>query len=129
MTEVFAAKTRGTTYQFGADTYKVYHLRRGNSDNKEAEAQPGFLQVLMTSEQGESHWLTSLEKQPAPPARLGLANWLSDTQNGAGHLLARVMVNRLWHYHFGRGIVSTPSDFGTRGERPTHPELLDWLAS
>jgi hypothetical protein len=57
-----------------------------------------------------------------------LANWLTDAQQGAGHLLARVIVNRLWQHHLGRGIVGTPSDFGVQGERPTHPELLDYLA-
>jgi hypothetical protein len=61
--------------------------------------------------------------------RRALAEWLTDTETGAGQLLARVIVNRLWQHHFGRGLVATPSDFGNRGERPSHPELLDFLAS
>jgi hypothetical protein len=58
--------------------------------------------------------------------RIALANWIADAGNP---LTARVIVNRLWHYHFGTGLVDTPSDFGINGSRPTHPELLDFLAS
>jgi hypothetical protein len=58
-----------------------------------------------------------------------LADWLTDEHQGAGYLLARVIVNRLWQHHLGRGIVGTPSDFGSQGAAPTHPELLDYLAT
>ena len=62
---------------------------------------------------------------PEPERRLGLAHWIADPTNP---LTARVFVNRVWQHHFGRGIVGSPSDFGRNGEKPTHPELLDWLA-
>ena len=75
-------------------------------------------------------WLEVLGGQPVPAdggsGRLALAGWLSAPENP---LIARVMVNRIWLGHFGRGIVATPSDFGSRGRPPTNPELLDWLAS
>ena len=108
---------------------QTYFLKRGDANQKDGEATQGFLQVLMRGGKNEQSW------QVAPPEgwrtsyrRRSLANWLADTEHGAGHLLARVMANRLWQHHLGRGIVNTPNDFGLQGELPTHPQLLDWLA-
>jgi len=115
----------------GDDFLKETHfLRRGDPGQKNGVAQVAFLQSLMPDAEAQTKWV-----KPAPEGsrlsyrRTAFANWITDTQNGAGHLLARVIVNRLWQQHFGRGIVATVSDFGIRGEPPTHPELLDFLAS
>jgi hypothetical protein len=109
---------------------QTHLLSRGDVNRKEEVAAPGFLQVLTDSSRDESHGSVNPPKDWTRTSfdRARLANWITDP-DGAGQLAARVMVNRLWQHHFGRGIVATPNDFGTQGEPPTHPELLDWLAS
>jgi hypothetical protein len=120
---VFAAGNKGND---------VYYLNRGDVGKKAGIATPGFLEVLMYGSTDDESWTgepTTAKNKPAIEPRVALANWMTDTDHGAGQLLARVIVNRLWQHHLGRGIVSTPNDFGTQGDRPTHPELLDYLAS
>ena len=109
---------------------QTHLLRRGDPSQKESPAQPGFLPVLIRADTSPRRWSSK-----PPPAwnrsgfhRASLAKWITDPELGAGALLARVIVNRLWHHHFGTGIVATPSNFGKMGARPSHPELLDWLA-
>ena len=93
----------------------------GDPQKKGTPVVPASLQVLEKT--GPHYSLGS--KTPESQRRLALAKWLVDPENP---LTPRVLVNRLWHYHFGTGIVDTPSDFGKLGGQPTHPELLDWLA-
>jgi hypothetical protein len=98
----------------------TYILRGGTYEAKVREVQPGFLGVLgLPAPKFEPNEHTT-------GRRTALANWIADPSNP---LTARVIVNRLWAGHFGRGIVGTPSDFGVMGDRPTHPELLDYLAT
>lgn len=104
----------------------VRFLIRGDPDNARDVVTTGFPSFLVGTNTPVSRWFNGLNGQPG---RVALARWITDPQGGAGHVLARVIVNRLWHHHFGRGLVTTPNDFGTRGDRPTHPELLDWLAA
>jgi hypothetical protein len=94
----------------------------GNPQRKGDAVQPASLSVLNST---PSHYQLD-EKQDEAARRVALAKWITAPDNP---LTARVLVNRIWHYHFGKGIVDTPSDFGYMGSRPTHPELLDWLAA
>lgn len=100
----------------------IHILHRGEITKPKAEVQPGALTCLQQLSakfdlQGATH---------ESARRVALANWLSHRDNP---LTWRSIVNRIWQQHFGRGIVSTPNDFGRMGALPTHPELLDWLAT
>jgi hypothetical protein len=92
---------------------------RGSHLNLAQEPEPrGFLKVI-------DHLVEPPPIGPDVSGRLELAKWITHSEHP---LTSRVLVNRVWRWHFGRGLVSTPSNFGTTGSEPTHPELLDWLA-
>ena len=97
-------------------------LKRGNAMDEGEVVHPGAVAALrsLSSDFGIQ------PNAPDSERRKQLAYWLTDPENP---LFNRVIVNRLWHYHFGTGIVETPNDFGFNGGRPSHPDLLDWLAS
>jgi hypothetical protein len=101
-------------------------LIRGDSGNPGDEVQPSFVQVLCDPDEAAVPLPTPTKEAPSSGRRTVFADWVTSPRHP---LTSRVIVNRLWHYHFGRGIVETPNDFGRSGLRPSHPELLDWLAT
>jgi hypothetical protein len=108
--------------EIGPKPRETYVLIRGSAHARGELVQPGFLSVLSDDD--------PLLPQPdsggqSSGRRLVFARWVANANNP---LTARVMANRLWQYHFGRGIVTSPNNFGLQGDAPTHPELLDWLA-
>ena len=106
----------------------TWFLNRGDVNLKEFTVSPGVIGVITSEDHLEFDQWTHTNGAESHGSRSSLAKWISDTDNGAGPLLARVIANRVWQFHFGRGIVTTPNDFGARGARRSHPDLLEWLA-
>ena len=109
-------------YEEGPKAPVTHVLKRGNPDQRGPAAEPGLPAVLAAKQFGQT-------PRPTPRSsgrRLWMAHWLSSPENP---LVARVIANRIWQFHFGRGIVASANDLGVMGDEPTHPELLDWLAS
>ncbi|HEV8061789.1 MAG TPA: PSD1 and planctomycete cytochrome C domain-containing protein [Gemmataceae bacterium] len=110
------------SFRPSATPRQVYRLVRGEIRNRAEEAHPGALSCI----EGVSYRLSPGAAADDGERRAALARWLSDRQNG---LIWRSIANRVWQYHFGRGLVDTPNDFGRMGSPPSHPELLEWLAA
>src|SRR5688500_9203193 len=115
---------------FGPEPRENFLLSRGDFRAKSELAQLGFLTALTRGKTAEEYWSEARSvryRDDSTQQRRALAEWMTDLDHGAGNLAARVMVNRMWQHHFGEGLVRTVNDFGTRGQLPTHPELLEWL--
>src|SRR5262249_20124374 len=101
---------------------KTYVMLGGDYNRHGDEVQPGIPAVV---DNGGAHMPSTENKTSGAGRRLALAHWIANSENP---LTARVIVNRVWMYHFGRALVNTPSNFGQSGDPPTHLELLDYLA-
>lgn len=105
--------------RFDAKPAVTRRFQRGDAMQPREAVQPGALTAIPIALNIESNASEQVR-------RLALARWIADPRNP---LTARVIVNRIWQWHFGDGLASTPSDFGVNGGRPSHPELLDWLTN
>ena len=113
----------GPPYEPGVPVSRV--MIRGEYDHPGEVVEPGFLSCISGHQKPAKIRLDPFKRWPTRSRRMALAQWIASPANP---LTARVMANRVWHWRFGRGIVGTPSDFGSLGDPPSHPELLDWLA-
>jgi cytochrome c553 len=118
----YGTGTFGGTGANGGKPRPIYLLARGQVTTPGREASPGALAML--SFQPARFALP--KDAPEGERRAALAHWITDKNNP---LTWRSLVNRVWQYHFGAGLVTTPNDFGHNGAKPSHPELLDWLAA
>ncbi len=114
----------GPPFEPGVPVSRI--MLRGEHDNPGEVVEAGFPSALTGHQEPAPIRLDPFKRWPTRSRRMALAQWIAAPENP---LTARVIVNRLWHWHFGRGIVKTPSDFGQLSGGPSHPELLDWLAN
>lgn len=118
---------------FDAKRRTTWLFRRSDFYDREIEVGLGFPSLVsadVTADQFREQARRDYASHGTPASTLqrrAFADWITSTTDGGGVLLARVIVNRLWHHHFGRGLVGTTSDFGVRGDSPTHPQLLEYL--
>lgn len=113
----------GPPYEPGVPATRV--MIRGEYDNPGEVVEPGFLSCITGNDKPAKIRLDPFKRWPTRSRRMALAKWIASAANP---LTSRVLVNRLWHWHFGRGIVPTPSDFGKLSGGAVNPGLLDWLA-
>lgn len=117
---------------FGEKPRETFLLARGDFHAKSEPVELGFLTALTRGKSPADYWQTARAASRRPGStqqRRAMAEWMTDLEHGAGALVARVIVNRVWQHHFGQGLVRTVNDFGKRCDPPTHPELLEWLTS
>lgn len=117
---------------FGPKAAESWLFKRGDFHDHSTPVELGFVSVVSRGKPAADYWKeaqTAGTRKDTTYQRRAIAAWITDAEHGAGALVARVIVNRIWQHHFGEGLVRTPNDFGSRGERPTHPELLEWLAA
>ncbi|SRR6056297_278971 len=120
---------------FDSERRTTWLFRRSDFYDREIEVDIGFPTVLSAVTSAGDYWQKAKQaygehgEAKSTLQRRALADWITDTQQGGGALLARVFVNRVWDHLFGQGLVGTTSDFGVRGDAPSHPELLEYLTN